>query len=105
MDNRKVAQFEILLDQVRQAYGHLEELVKLAKELTGNLKKVSDGQVDKIVEDGMNNIYFEIQKKMGVESGDVASTFHSGDGDELEKKLKDFFKEYVEYELSQEDNS
>jgi hypothetical protein len=51
-----------------------------------------------IVDDHFNGIYKTIQNLLNVTDGGEASHYHSGDGDDLQTKLVDFFQGYVEHE-------
>jgi hypothetical protein len=63
------------------------------------MKDLSKEQIQDMVSDALSDIYLQIQQELGVETGDVASHFHSGEGDELEETMVSHFEDYIQREV------
>jgi hypothetical protein len=62
------------------------------------LPTVTRTDVVLIVDDHFNGIYKAIQDRLGVTDGGVAGMYHSGDGDDLQTTVVDFFMGYLDRE-------
>lgn len=54
-------------------------------------------EIEDLAEDALNAACLEIQKKLGVESGDVAGLYFSGTEADA---VRIIFRDYIKYELS-----
>lgn len=62
------------------------------------IKRLARNKLRSIVDEGVNNIYRELQREMGVDSGDVAGLFHSGTA--IDAQAIEHFTKYCEFEYS-----
>ena len=67
------------------------------------LKPITDEQVKKFVDNGINEIYRLIQNHIGQDTGDNAGIYHTTpQGEELVEEIEKFFMGYADFEIEQD---
>ena len=67
--------------------------------------EVGEEELKSIIEEKINDIYLHIQTEMGVDTGDYASLYHSGKGDDLEATMLNHFQGYIKGEENERSES
>ena len=61
-------------------------------------KEELESQIEDIVFDNMNHIYYEIQTLIGTDDGGFAGMYHQDKGEKAQEELVKYFKKYAEAE-------